>query len=155
MSDNQLKWDLRFLDLAKFFCNWSKDPSTKTGAAIVDKNKRIISTGYNGFAKGVQDYPDRYNDRELKYKFISHCENNAILFARRPLKGCTLYTYPFQSCSRCAVSVIQSGIIRCVAPVIPEHLKSRWGEDMELASIMFKEADVELNLIDHDNKLSE
>jgi deoxycytidylate deaminase len=40
--------------------------------------------------------------------------------------------------------VIQSGIKRCVAPEIPEHLKSRWEEDMKLARQMFEEAGVEL-----------
>jgi dCMP deaminase len=42
-------WDLRFLTLAKTVSTWSKDPSTKVGAVIVDKNRRVVSLGYNGF----------------------------------------------------------------------------------------------------------
>lgn len=36
------KWDLRFLHLAQYIAEWSRDPSTKTGAVIVDEDKRIV-----------------------------------------------------------------------------------------------------------------
>jgi dCMP deaminase len=140
------KWDLRFLGLAKHISTWSKDPSTKTGAVIVDLDRRVKSVGYNGFAKGVNDTPERLNNRELKYKLVVHCERNAILFADS-VKGCTLYTWPFCSCSVCASMVIQAGIKRCVAPPIPDSLKGRWGEDVLLTEQIFKEAGVVLDLI--------
>jgi len=140
------KWDKRFIELAQFISCWSHDPSTKTGAVIVDSDNRLISVGYNGFPKGVDDSKERYENRELKYKMIVHCERNALLFAGRSCKDCTLYTWPFMSCSVCAAMVIQSGISRCVAPSMPDHLKERWGEDMELATTMFKEAGVNLTL---------
>jgi dCMP deaminase len=142
------KWDVRFLHLAKHVSEWSKDPSTKCGAVIVDGDRRVVSLGFNGFPKGVYDSPSRYADRELKYKLIVHCEVNAILFATRPLDGCTLYTHPFCSCSRCATQVIQAGIRRCVAPVLPSHLFDRWGDDIELTKEMFTEAGVQLDLWD-------
>lgn len=141
------KWDRRFVDLARYISTWSKDPSTQTGAVIVAPDLRIVSTGYNGFAKGVKDRPEDYANRELKYLKIVHCERNALLFAHEPLHGCCLYTFPFQSCSVCAAMVIQSGITRCVAPEIPEHLKERWEEDMKLSCQMFEEAGVELKLL--------
>lgn len=138
------KWDKRFLDLAQHIAQWSKDPSTKTGAVIVDDKQRIVSVGFNGFPRGVDDSPERYLDRETKYKLIVHCERNALLFAERNVEGSTLYTWPFMSCSQCAAMVIQSGIKRCVAPVVPPHLWERWGVDMALAAQMFREAGVEL-----------
>jgi dCMP deaminase len=140
------KWDRRFLEMAKLIASWSKDPSTKTGAVIVDTDNRVVSVGYNGFAKGIDDSPERYNDRELKYKLIVHCERNAILFANKSCKGCTLYTYPFMSCSVCAAMVIQSGITRCVAPECPEHLLERWKDDLDLSKSMFMETYVILDL---------
>ncbi len=143
-------WNKWFLGLAQYISTASKDPSTKTGAVIVDPDNRIVSVGYNGFPKGVDDCEERYNDRELKYKIIIHCERNALLFANRNCKGCTLFTWPFMSCSVCAAMVIQSGIVKCVAPMIPNHLKERWGEDMDLAARMFKEAKVELLLTDYE-----
>ena len=47
-------WDKRFLDLAEYISSWSKDTSSKVGAVIVH-NKRIVSTGYNGFPEGYDD----------------------------------------------------------------------------------------------------
>lgn len=87
-----MKWDLRYLEMAKLVASWSKDPSTRTGAVIADPDNCIVATGYNGFARGVKDSRERYANRELKYKMIVHCERNAIIYARRDLTGCTLYT---------------------------------------------------------------
>ena len=49
------KWDIRFLEMARNSAMWSKDPSTKVGSIIVDDDKRVVSVGYNGFPKGVDD----------------------------------------------------------------------------------------------------
>ena len=141
------KWDRRFLEMAKLVASWSKDPSTQTGAVITDASRRVISVGFNGFPQGVKDLPERYSNRELKYKIIVHCERNAILFANRSLAGCTLYTWPFMSCTVCAAMVIQSGIKRCVAPEVTDPgLKERWGQELELARTLFEEAGVRLDL---------
>ena len=108
-------WDTRFLNLAEHISKWSKDPSTKVGAVIVDTNRRIVSTGYNGFPVGVMDSYDRLTDRDTKYEMIIHAEANAILFAHQRMNGMTLYTTPFQPCSRCASLIIQSGISRVIS----------------------------------------
>jgi dCMP deaminase len=142
------KWDMRYLELAKHVAQYSKDPSTQTGAVIVDKNNRVISMGYNGFPRGVLDTPERYTDRAIKLKMIVHCEVNAMIFAKVPLDDCTLYTWPFASCSNCAGVVIQSGITRCVAPVIPEELKERWAESLLLSENMFSEAGIQLDYLE-------
>jgi len=136
-----MKWDLRFLELAKLVAQWSKDPSTRTGAVIVDAKNRVVSVGYNGLPQGVEDSPERLNNRELKYRVIIHCERNAIIFAHRYLTGCTLYSWPFMSCSTCASMVIQAGITRCVAPVSDNP---RWQESFRETEQLFKEAGVEL-----------
>ena len=137
------KWDRRWLDLAEYVSHWSKDPSTKVGTVIA-KGKRFVSLGYNGFPEGVDDSEERYKDRDLKIKIICHAEMNAIIFAQRDLSGCTIYTYPFLPCPRCAADVIQSGIRRCIAPKMPEHLKERWGKEMDLSVQIFNEAGVEV-----------
>ena len=59
------KWDANFLTLANTVSMFSKDPSTKVGAVIVDDDKRVISIGYNGFPKGIKD-DQRLENRELK-----------------------------------------------------------------------------------------
>jgi dCMP deaminase len=138
------KWDTRFLELATLVSTWSKDPSTKVGAVIVDDNKRVVSVGFNGFPRGVKDDFTRYEDRELKLKMVVHAEINAILFAKQPLDGCTLYTVPFQPCSRCAAQVIQSGIKRVVTF---ESDNPRWLDEFRTAQIMFDESGVALNSV--------
>lgn len=140
------KWDSRFLDLAKLVSTWSKDPSTQTGAVIVDAQRRIVSVGYNGFPTGMSDTDLRYLDREFKYANIVHCERNAIIFAQRPLHGCTLYTFPFMSCSVCAGMVVQSGIKNCVAPYSDNP---RWVDSFKMTRDMFRQCGVELHEIDY------
>jgi dCMP deaminase len=122
------KWDLRFLQLAQLVSTWAKDPSTKTGAVIVRPDNTVVSLGYNGFPKKMCDDESLYNDRETKYSRIIHCEVNALMFAGRLPENCTLYTWPFLSCDRCAVQMLQAGIKYFVAPeATPEQLL-RWEE---------------------------
>ena len=144
MLTSNFKWDDRFLGLAQHIATWSKDPSTKVGAVIVDSDRRIVSVGYNGFPASVNDDAERYENRQKKYEMIIHGEINAILFANRDISGCTLYTWPFMPCSRCAAIVIQKGIKRVVAP---ECNGTRWENSFSLSKTMFQEAKVELNLL--------
>jgi dCMP deaminase len=139
----QERWDCRFLELAAHIAQWSKDPSTKVGAVIVRPDLTIASVGFNGFPKGANDSPELYAERNAKYSRIVHAEMNAIMFAREPLNGYTLYTSPFCSCDRCAVHVIQAGIKRCVAPMLPPELEERWGESTRMTAAVFAEAGVE------------
>ena len=134
-------WDRRFLNLAKHIAEWSKDPSTKVGCVVVGEDREIRSTGFNGFPRGIEDRLDRLADRDLKYPLICHAEENAIMHAARigvSLKGCVAYvTWP--PCSRCARSLIQSGVCEIIYPEgceIPE----RWREDFEISSEMIEEA---------------
>jgi dCMP deaminase len=139
----QEKWDARYLELAEHVSQWSKDPSTKVGAVLVNRSNYVVSLGYNGLPRGVEDSPARLENREVKYKVVVHAERNAIISAQRDLAGCTLYTWPFMSCAACAAMVIQAGIARHVAP---RSDVSRWQEDFELARQMFAEVGVSLVL---------
>lgn len=138
------KWDRRFLALAEHIAQWSKDPSTKTGAVIVDSFNRIVSVGYNGFPRGVKDSSERLDNRETKYKIIVHCERNALLFTHTSVEGCRLYTWPFMSCATCAAMVIQAGITEVIAPVSDNP---RWIDDFNLAQQLFNEAGVKVRLL--------
>lgn len=147
-TKDQLKWDLRMLDAAKFFSTWSKDPSTQTGAVIAD-GKRLVSTGFNGFPEDMEDRDENYNNREEKYSRIIHCEMNALLYAKEKVHGFTLYTYPFISCDRCFVHMIQAGIVRFVAPKPTEDQLVRWGTAFERVRKYAKEVNVELLELDY------
>lgn len=140
------KWDCRFMKLAAHIASWSKDPSTKCSAIIV-KNKRIVSTGYNGFATGVFDTDAFYLNRNTKYLRVVHAEINALLFAREDLTGATMYVYPLPPCSQCAAAIIQSGIKRVVTHQPTSEQLLRWGESLIEAHQMFIEADVMLEYL--------
>lgn len=124
------KWDRRFLEMARLVSTWSRDPSTQTGAVIA-QGKRVISHGFNGFPVGMRDDEALYADRVEKYSRIVHCEINALIFAREPLHGTTLYTWPFMSCDRCVVQMVQAGVKRFVAPPPTTDQMSRWGTAFE------------------------
>lgn len=146
MSD---KWDIRFVKLAMHIANWSKDPSTKVGCVVVGEDREIRSTGFNGFPRGIKDDEERLLDREQKYPLICHAEENAIMHAARigvSLKGSTAYvTWP--PCSRCARSLIQSGIKEIIYPT-PGEIPERWVEDFNISNSMISEAGVVVRTID-------
>lgn len=144
MLINDDKWLYRFLDVATLVSGWSKDPSSKVGAVIVDHRRRIVSTGFNGFPIDVGDFDERYADRPTKYSMIMHAEANAIVQAGRDLSTCALIVMS-QPCVRCAAMIIQSGI-RQVAfrnPEGDERMKrSPWHEESATTRAMFREANV-------------
>ena len=91
------RWDVRFLRIAEEVRFWSKDPGTKVGCVLVN-DRRILSTGYNGFPSTISDDLERYIDREYKLSVTVHAEANAILNAAKngtKVEGSTLYvTFP-------------------------------------------------------------
>ncbi len=138
------KWDTRFLGLAAHISAWSKDPSSQVGAVITDGN-RIVSLGYNGFAAGVADTTERLVDRARKLNLTIHAEENALIFAKRDLRGCTVYvTHP--PCPRCASKLIQDEIGRVVFIAPSEDFLSRWADDLELSYEMYREAGVTITV---------
>lgn len=143
MSRSVEWWDKWMLGLSEYVSSASKDPSTKVGAVIVDKKRRIVSLGYNGFPIGIDDSIERLENRDIKYKLIVHAERNALLFSRSDLVGCTIYTWPFMPCSTCASLIIQSGISRVVSF---KSENPRWKDEFSLSESLFKESSVSLVL---------
>lgn len=145
-----LKWDMRFLRIAKEVSTWSKDPSTQVGACIYDKHRRPVSQGYNGLP-GDSDEDERiiFADRNLKLLKGLHAEENAIFFKnRRNLKGCTIYTYPFMPCAHCASALVQMKIKRVVSF---KNNIVRWAENMEHARETFRKARYGVELVEYSN----
>ena len=131
------KWDKRFLQLAELVSTWSKDPSTKVGAVIVDNSQRIISTGYNGPPRGVLDMPEY--SREEKLMRTIHAEENAILFARQSLVGASIYiTKP--PCANCTAKIVQVGIERVIYLEPEEAFYARWKDSHSVAQSMLAES---------------
>lgn len=136
MRNPQTIWDQRFMDMAAVAASWSKDPSTKCGAVIVDPLKRVVSLGFNGFPRTIYDDPKMLEDRDVKYKVTIHAEINAILFAKRDVTDCTIYVHESLPCGQCAALIAQAGIKTFVARLpfyeTPER-EARWLKDHALA----------------------
>ncbi|MBO7195734.1 MAG: dCMP deaminase family protein [Clostridia bacterium] len=112
--NDYISWDEYFMGVAILASQRSKDPSTQVGACIIDTDKRILSTGYNGFPQGCSDDEFPWNRDEslgeTKYQYVVHAELNAILNASgKKLAGSTVYVGLFP-CHECAKAIIQSGI---------------------------------------------
>ena len=121
------KWDERMMGMAKLVSTWSScyKVNRKVGAVIV-KDKRILTTGYNGAGSGISSCVDRgFCLREQmnipsgtrhEICYAVHAEQNAIIQATKlgvSVQGATLYC-THQPCSICAKMIINSGITRVV-----------------------------------------
>jgi len=108
-----LDWDNYFLEMCNIVSKRSKDPSTQHGAVIVDKNHKVVSTGYNGGCRKIDDNLIDWS-RPNKYSYIIHAEENALWTAnRKNLEDCTLYVTG-RPCSRCMLRIVHVGISRIV-----------------------------------------
>lgn len=142
----QKKWDLRFLRLAEHISSWSKDPSTKVGAVLVNDLRQVVGMGYNGFARGVVDSDERLNDRPTKYKFVVHAEVNAVIQAGDAARNSVLYVYPsFNTppiCHECCKTAIQAGVAGIVGflPDTGDARAQRWDDSIAVARQMWEEA---------------
>lgn len=149
---------LRYLDLAKHFSTWSKDPSKKIGAVIIGDKDQVVSQGFNGFPRKFDDSFERFNNRELKYKYVIHAEMNAIYnagFTGTKIEGSTLYVHGLPVCHECAKGIIQTGIKTVVMDSNPINSNERWKESGLLALELFKEANVEVLIIEEPHSTTE
>ena len=142
------KWHLRFLRLAREVSSWSKDPSTQVGCVIVDQSKRVISLGFNGLPAGLHDTAGRLLDRELKLALTIHAEENALLFAGRPVHGCVAFVTR-HPCASCAAKLIQSGIGAVVYLTNPDFDR-RWSDNLAVSTHALAEAGVPILAINSD-----
>jgi len=148
VTPNEEKWHLRFLRLAHEVASWSVDPSTKVGCVLV-RDRRVISTGYNGFPRNISDNFERLMDREKKYEITVHAEVNAITTAA--LHGvstddCSAYV-TFSPCSRCAAVLINAGI-KDVYVTGGSIIPDRWLNNLITASNLLAEAGVSYKVLD-------
>ncbi|OCL84241.1 deoxycytidylate deaminase [Arcobacter porcinus] len=123
--------DKTFINIAKEIAKSSKCVSKQVGAVIV-KDGRILSTGYNGTPSGFQNCCDFWNNEytkdhhEWSKTYEIHAEMNAIIWAARKgiaIEGATIYV-TLEPCSDCSKNLIASGIKRIVYDKSYEHTNS-------------------------------
>ena len=141
-------WSQYFFEMADLVASKSKDPSTKIGSVIVGSDNEVLSTGFNGFARGVrEDIPERW-ERPIKYDYVEHAERNAIYNAARigvALKGSTMYVNFTEvcPCTDCTRGIIQSGIKKIILGGQPFPGKGdHWEANVKIARIMLYEAGI-------------
>ena len=143
------KWDNRFMQLAETVGSWSScyQSNRQIGAVIV-KQKRIMTTGYNGAPSGINSCRDKGECLRRKLNIPSgtrhelcyavHAEQNAIAQAAKMginLEGATLYC-THQPCVICTKIIINAGIKR----VVYKH-----GYPDEFSIELLKEAQIQLD----------
>jgi len=108
-----------FLQTAYLLGQQSKCVSKQVGAVIA-KDKRIISTGYNGTPPGFKNCNEVFDpnnfDREEHHKWSKtyeiHAESNAIAYSAKNdigINGAEIYCI-LQPCDDCLKHIIASGI---------------------------------------------
>jgi dCMP deaminase len=108
------EWDGYFSWMAKVVSIKSKDPRCRVGAVIVSQDKIVLSTGFNGLPRGVEDERGILDNVDEKLKVICHAEQKAILNAARmgiSVRGASIYVTKFP-CLACCNSIIQAGVER-------------------------------------------
>jgi len=151
-----ISWETYFMLVAIISRERSKDPSTQVGAVIV-KDNRIVSVGYNGTPKGMSDDDMPWdslgekngNILETKNPFVIHAEANAIynLPLGTNLDDATMYV-TLSPCHECAKMIASSGIKKVV------YLeKYRNSISSKLTDIIFSNAGVTLTPISNIDSL--
>ncbi len=146
------KWDKRFMEAARLVSTWSSCyQENRQVGAVIAKNKRILTTGYNGASSGIKNCKERgeclrrklgiASGTQHEICYATHAEQNAIIQAARlgvSIEGATLYC-THQPCVICAKMIINSGISRVVyAQGYPD----------KFAMELFSEAGVECTLFE-------
>jgi len=144
-----MNWQEYFRGIAHQVKLKSKDRNTQIGAVIVGSDKEIVSTGYNSFPRGIDDYNRDRQERPEKYYWMEHAERNAIYNAARigvSTKGCTMYLTCGMPCADCMRGIINAGITKIVIEPTDEFSAKdeRWKEHAMRSMIMCIEARVKV-----------
>lgn len=121
-STERPSWQEYFLNITRLVAERSTCTRRKVGAILV-RDKRVITTGYNGVPSGINHCADVGCLRD-KLKVPSgerhelcrglHAEQNAIIQAAThgvSILGCTLYCTNMP-CSICSKMLINAGIVK-------------------------------------------
>ena len=121
------KWDKRFMEVARLVAGWSSCyQENRQVGAVIAKDKRILTTGYNGASSGIKSCKEKgvclrrklgiASGTHHEICYATHAEQNAIIQAARmglSIENATLYC-THQPCVICAKMIINSGIKRLV-----------------------------------------
>jgi dCMP deaminase len=140
-------WTEYFLQMADLVATKSKDKSRQVGCVLVGPDNEVLSTGYNGMCRGINDDVPERHERPEKYYWFEHAERNAVYNAAGvKLKGATAYMQS-PPCADCARALIQVGIVQIHTRKAHAFIglsAHKWEASLQRARIMLAEAGVEL-----------
>lgn len=142
-------WDHRFMELARHIGSWSKDKSRQVGCVVVGTGNFVLTIGYNGFPRRIDDEQEHRHQRPAKYLWTEHAERNAIYAAARngtPLSGAKMYL-PWFPCVDCARAIVQAGIVELIA-IRPDTNDPQWGKDFIVSQELLDEAGVKVRYLE-------
>lgn len=144
-----MTWDERWLGMARLVGSWSKDRSRCVGCVIVNDRNVVVSLGWNGFPRAIDDEVESRHQRPEKYLWSEHAERNALFNAAasgNSTLNCRIYQsmYP---CAHCARGIVQAGICEVVT-VEPNWMDETYGDEFEVTRQMLKEASVRVRFVD-------
>jgi dCMP deaminase len=148
------KWNKRFIDLADHIASWSNDPHRKVGAVIINDNNVVLSVGYNGFPRKCKDNIKERYEKPLKFNWMIHSEQNAILNAAYngiKTKDTIMYINWFP-CAICAGQIINAGIKKIVCSEAPDFNHKKYGEEFKISIEKLQEANVEIVILEKNNE---
>lgn len=146
-----MNWDEYFINIAEQVKLKSKDKNTQIGVVLVGKNNEIVSTGYNSFPRGINDYVVERQEKPEKYFWFEHAERNCIYNAARigvSTLGTTMYMTCGISCADCARAIISAGVEKIVLRSGKGAMSPKWQESAERSNQMFKEAGIIVEFFD-------
>ena len=113
MAKDRLSWQEYFMNLALTVSQRGTCDRAYVGCVIVNKENRIVSTGYNGSIKGNPHCDEiGHTMRDGHCIATIHAEMNALLYCAKEgisVNGCIAYVTHFP-CLNCTKSLIQAGI---------------------------------------------
>lgn len=113
MAKDRLSWQEYFMNLAMTVSQRGTCDRAYVGCVIVNKENRIVSTGYNGSIKGNPHCDEiGHTMRDGHCIATIHAEMNALLYCAKEgisVNGCIAYVTHFP-CLNCTKSLIQAGI---------------------------------------------
>ena len=147
------KWDKRFMEMAEVVATWTScaREGRAIGAVIV-KDKRILTTGYNGAPSGIMSCRDKgecmrdklgvESGTRQELCYAVHAEQNAIAQAAKlgvSVDGATIYV-THQPCTICTRIIINSGIKRIIYKhSYPDEFSVQLLKDAGVELIKFQE----------------
>lgn len=133
-------WDTYMMRLAYHAATRATCPRKHVGSLIVSPDHRVVATGYNGAASGM-DSCDEVGCQMVDNHCVRtlHAESNALDYAGRFAQGCTLYC-TVTPCWDCAKRIVNASINKVV---YDEHYESRYGKSMDVPDYL-REAGVEV-----------